>query len=354
MHGLDILLNEIIPAEGPITVARYMALCLEDPDWGYYATREPFGEKGDFITAPEISQIFGELIGIWAADYWLRAGYTWPLRLVELGPGRGSLMADALRAVSALKEFGDAADCHMVESSARLRRQQQSLVQATWHETIDTLPEGAAIYIANEFFDALPIHQFVRSDVGWQERFIAADQGELKWVEADPTEAFQSLPKSRRQGAKHGDILEWCPAGSEICRRLAGRIVSAGGALLIIDYGYSDPAFGDSFQAVQRHRFTDPLAAPGQADLTAHVDFSMLRQGAEGAGATARGPVPQGDFLNRLGIRVRAERLKARATGEQAANIDSAVDRLTSSQQMGQLFKAMAVTGQDSPAPAGF
>jgi SAM-dependent MidA family methyltransferase len=349
-------IKRIIALDGPLPVDRYMALCLGHPAHGYYTTRDPFGADGDFTTAPEISQMFGELIGLWAAEVWRLMGAPHPVQLVELGPGRGTLMADLLRAARVVPGFLAAADGHLIETSPALRaRQAERLssnpVPTAWHTAFSEVPAGPAIVVANEFFDALPVRQYLRTERGWCERLVGlGDGGRLTFgLAAEPD---RRLPDS---GAV-GDVLEWPAVALEIVGDLAARLLAQGGAALVIDYGHSASAFGDTLQAVKRHAFADPLAEPGEADLTVHVDFARLAEAARGGGAAVHGPVPQGDFLRALGIDARAGALQARATPAQAADIESALHRLTDTgpQGMGGLFKAMAISHPNLTALPGF
>ena len=335
------VLARIIRTDGPISLDRYMALCLGHPDHGYYATRDPLGARGDFVTAPEISQMFGELIGAWAAA--LLAGFSGSRKpcLVELGPGRGTLMRDALRA---LRAAGADFDLHLVETSPVLRAlQAERLADASpaFHDGVASLPEAPLLVIANEFFDALPARQFVRGPRGWCERRVG--------LNADGALAFGLDPEPDPQiaaDAPEGAVLTVPSAALAALRDLARRLVRDGGALLAIDYGHGRPGFGDTLQAVAGHRFVDPLARPGEADLTVHVDFSAMARAAAAEGALVHGPVSQRDFLLGLGLEQRAARLKARASADQAAAIDAAVARLTDPDPrgMGALFKALGVS----------
>ncbi|GJD59769.1 class I SAM-dependent methyltransferase [Methylobacterium dankookense] len=340
----------LIRETGPIGIDRYMALCLAHPVHGYYRTRDPLGPRGDFTTAPEISQMFGELIGIWIALVREAMGAPERLTLVELGPGRGTLASDALRALGSAA-CGARFDLHLVETSPTLRAAQGSALQAhapTWHEGIDTLPEGPAIVIANEFFDCLPVRQFQRTAGGWCERVVGLDGDRLAFgLAPEPASEITAL-------GPEGVLMTVPGAGLDLMRRLARRLAAQGGALLAIDYGHARPGFGDTLQALARHAFVDPLADPGGADLTAHVDFSALGRAASAEGAAVHGPVDQRDFLRAMGLDARAERLKAKADAAQAAAIDAARTRLTDPGRrgMGSLFKAMGVAAPGLPLPA--
>jgi SAM-dependent MidA family methyltransferase len=365
MTPLGVWLREIIAAEGPISVERFMGLCLQHPVHGYYTTRMPFGRAGDFVTAPEISQMFGELVGLWAAQVWRDHGAPSAISLVELGPGRGTMMADILRATRIAPGFHDALAVHLVETSPVLESvQRQALARAggptpTWHASLDTLPEGPAIILANEFFDALPVCHYVRGARGWHERQVGlgGDGAFAFGVAPEPVAlaGTAGLEWADLDGAPPGAILEIGHAARATTSRLAGRIARQGGALLVCDYGHVESGIGETLQAIEGHAFADPLAAPGRADLTAHVDFALMRQAAEAAGAAVHGPVTQGAWLRRLGIVARAEALKARATTAQARAIEAALDRLAGSEKgMATLFKVLALTKRDAPAPPGF
>ncbi len=355
MSALGEELRVMIAEDGPMSVERFMHLALQHPRHGYYTTRVPFGRAGDFVTAPDVSQMFGELVGLWAAQTWLDLGAPQGLSLVELGPGRGTMMADALRATRAVPGFLDGATLHLVETSSVLREEQArrlaaSGVAPTWHQGIETLPEGPAILLANEFFDALPVRQYLRGAAGWHERQVGlGPDGCLMFGAAAEPLALDVPP------AQPGTLLEVGHAARAVAARLAGRIARDGGAFLALDYGHARTGFGETLQAMRAHAFVDPLAAPGEADLTAHVDFAALRGAAEGAGARAWGPVPQGAWLERLGIGARASALQARATPAQAEAIAAALARLTAPQSsMATLFKAFAVTQTGATPPPGF
>ena len=364
MTPLETTIRDIIAREGPIPISRYMELCLSDPTHGYYMTRDPLGVAGDFITAPEISQMFGELIGLWAAAVWQTYPARAELHLIELGPGRGTLMADMLRVARIVPGFADALRVHLVETSPALRRQQQAVLAAfdvpiTWHDGVDDLPWAPFVVIANEFFDALPIEQAVKVPGGWRRRCIGIDGDHLAFT-LDPEIIWcdeEKLPPPLRAAAP-GAVLEW---RSEAIPRHLARRASAFGTVLVIDYGYAGSAIGDTLQAVANHRFVDPLDRPGEADLTAHVDFSALRRAATSEGAASEnavvyGPLTQGAFLRRLGIEERARKLKAGGRAEQAATIDAALARLTEGGPtgMGELFKVMAIAHPAIPPPPGF
>lgn len=355
MAGVEAGLKRLIAANGPITIAQFMTEALMHPEEGYYTTGAPFGAAGDFITAPEVSQMFGELLGLWAVDYWQRAGSPKPVNLVELGPGRGTLMADFLRAARTVPAFPEAATLHLVETSPRLKDQQQkTLADAPlaphWHDRLMDVPDGPMILIANEFFDCLPIQQFEFRQGAWRERRVGLDEnGDFIFVLAPGTP-----PAPPEVPPEDSAIREISPAALSLMGEIAERIQANGGAALIIDYGYDRPGFGDTFQAVKGHAYADPLAEPGKADLTAHVDFGLLARTAREAGAAVFGPAPQGAFLENLGIETRARALKERADDRQRQEIDTALHRLTDGDQMGTLFKVLAVTSPEAPPPAGF
>ncbi len=347
-----------IAADCPISLERFRTLALLQPCYGYYRTRRPIGAEGDFITAPEIHQMFGELIGLWVVEVWRQMGEPSPFFLVELGPGRGTLMADLLRAAKVRPAFLQAAHIHLVEASEALmdvQRETLAGAKITWHRAIEDIPDGPAIIVANEFFDALPIRQYVSTGQGLCERVVGLDAaGELCFGLA-PTGA----PASSH--AAQGAIIEVGAAAQAAMRTLAARLASVPGALLAIDYGYAQPGAGDTLQALQKHQPDDPLRAPGEADLTAHVDFSALTRAAQAEGAAVYGPVSQGKFLARLGIFERATMLKRNATETQSAAIDAGLARLAlpgpesgPNASMAELFKVLAIISPDLPAPPGF
>lgn len=330
---------------GPIPLGQYMA----EANAHYYASRDPLGAAGDFTTAPEIHQMFGEMIGIWLADLRARAGATDAV-YVELGPGRGTLARDALRV---LAQAGGMPDVHLVEGSPALRAKQAAAVpSAAFHEDIDTLPaDRPLLVVANEFFDALPLRQLVRTARGWRERMVGLAGEQLVPVAGDrPMDA--AVPPELTDAAQ-GAILETNPAATAIMRTLAQRIAAQGGAILALDYGFARLAHGSTFQALARHARADPFAAPGTADLTAHVDFGALAAAAARAGLRIDGIAPQGAFLLALGMGHRAAALAERWPGE-AASIDAAFTRLTAPEAMGTLFKALAAVHPAWPSGAGF
>ncbi len=312
----------------------------------YYATRDPLGVRGDFTTAPEISQMFGELVGAWIADLWGRSGAP-AVDYVELGPGRGTLAADALRVMG---KAGLTPPVHFVETSPVLRAEQAKQVpSAEWCIDLVGLPDTSPlIVVANEFFDALPIRQLVRTDEGWRERLVACQ--DLLFLPVVGNTIFDPIVPPHLRDAANGSIIETSPAGVATMRALAQRIVAQGGAALIVDYGYEGPAIGDTLQAVRGHATANPFEEPGEADLTAHVDFATLSEAARAEGATVHGPVSQGNFLRALGIDARAATLST--TG--GADVLVARDRLVEDGQMGDLFGVIAITAPGWPVPAGF
>jgi SAM-dependent MidA family methyltransferase len=346
---------------GPMPVRQFMAHCLTHPQHGYYMTRDPLGRAGDFVTSPEISQMFGELIGLWAVAAWELMGQPDNVRLVELGPGRGTMMLDALRAAQVVPAFRQAVVLHLVELSPALRERQQQAFAALdapvmWHQSFDEVPDGPAIILANEFFDALPVNQAIKQFNGWYERVVEADvDGNLKFgIANDLLPLFEQLVPAALRDAPIGSIYEW--RGDNLPLAVGRRLAQQGGTALIIDYGYDKTAAGETLQAVMGHGYVDPLAAPGEADLTAHVDFQAFADAADSMGANVFGPITQATFLRRLGIEKRVEMLRALAPPEKAAEIDGAVKRLTAEgpKEMGTLFKVLAITNSSIGKIAGF
>ncbi len=338
-----------IAATGPISIAEYMAICLLHPEHGYYTTRQPLGRDGDFITAPEISQMFGELIGLCLAQAWLDQGAPSPVAVVELGPGRATLMADLLRATAQVLGFAAAAEVHLVEASPTLRAEQAArLSDATWHDTVETLPQMPTLLVANEFFDALPVRQFLRNGAGWRERQVGLQDGALAFGLSAPMPP-ETLP-DRIEDTQEGDLVETRPSAEPIAAAIGRRIADNGGAALLIDYG-TWHSLGDTFQAVAGHEKVDPLAAPGAADLTAHVAFDEIARAA--APAVAVPLTPQGAFLSRLGLAQRTEALAKGLTGDALKTHLSAARRLTDPDQMGNLFQVLGLTPPGAPPLAG-
>lgn len=343
------LLMDRIAHAGPMGLNDYMAECLLHPEHGYYTTQTPFGAQGDFITAPEISQIFGELLGLCLAQAWLDQGSCPRFTLAELGPGRGTLMADILRATRHVTGFHQAAHIHLIEASPQLRAMQHAALpqfNPTWGDDISTLPDGPLFLVANEFFDALPIRQFRRKADLWCETLVGANQDGLFFGQSAPKPAVSG----RLNDTKQGDIIEICPAAGPIMAEIARRIARFGGAGLIIDYGGWN-GIGDTFQAMSAHQYVSPLAAPGMADLTAHVDFAALAQGATPLRCNY---TTQGAFLTRLGIGQRAAQLGKSLDQDRLSAHMRATNRLTAATEMGELFKVLGLVSQSAPPLAGF
>jgi len=350
-----------IALAGPMPVAEFMGLCLGHPQHGYYVTHDPIGASGDFTTSPEISQMFGELVGLWTAAVWRQMGAPADLRLIELGPGRGTMMADMLRAANVMREFRQGLQVHLIESSpALVARQKQTLakldVPLAWHDNLADVPDGPAIIVANEFFDALPINQAVKQADGWHERVIGVDaQDKFTFALApEPLKFFaQTLPPQVRM-AEVGSLYEWRADTQAL--EVGRRVVRGGGAALIIDYGHVDSMVGDTFQALRGQRKADPLVGPGLSDVTAHVDFQAIGSAAESIGARVHGPLDQATFLRRLGIEQRAVNLRAVAPPDKAKAVDVALARLTAggAAGMGALFKAVGLSAPAIGTLPGF
>ena len=344
--SLEDELKARIATSGPLTIAEYMADCLLHPTFGYYATRDPLGQSGDFITAPEISQMFGELVGLCLAQAWMDRGAPDRIVLAELGPGRGTLMADMLRATRRVPGFHDALEVHLVEASPVLRKRQTEAVPAavTHHDTFDTVPEAPLFLVANEFFDALPIRQFLRDGPSWRERVIGLQDDALVLGLSDRTNP-EALT-DRLTDTTEGDIVELCPSAAPLAADIGRRITEHGGVGLIVDYG-DWRSLGDTLQAVKGHEAADLLGTPGSADLTAHVDFEVIAQACAPAITTRL--TPQGIFLERLGITQRAQALAQSLKGDALETHIAAHRRLTHPDEMGTLFKAIAIIEKDSP-----
>jgi NADH dehydrogenase [ubiquinone] 1 alpha subcomplex assembly factor 7 len=358
---LELEIRKRIRLAGPMPVRQFMTLCLTHPDYGYYTTRDPLGAGGDFITSPEISQVFGELIGLWAASAWHQMGQPENVRLIELGPGRGTMLMDAMRAAQVVPAFRQAIVLHLIEVNPKLReRQQQALgtldVPSMWHESFDEVPEGPAIILANEFFDALPINQAIKQFNGWYERVIETDQDDnlVFGIANEIIPLFDQLVPAAVRDAPVGAIYEW--RTDNLALGIGQRVARERGAALIIDYGHTKSGAGETLQAVGGHAFVNPLISPGEVDLTAHVDFEAITLAAESMGARTHGPVDQTKLLRNLGIEKRAAALKAYASPEKAAEIDVATQRLLGETRtgMGKLFKAIAITHSDLKTVPGF
>lgn len=363
MRTLAERLHRRIEREGPISLSDYMASVLTEPQGGYYSVRDPLGQKGDFTTAPEISQMFGELLGLWAVALWEGLGRPDPITLIELGPGRGTLLTDALRAQRLAPEFLGALQLALVEASPHLMAAQQARLAdvapdlpATWYRNLGEVPDGPMVLFANEFFDALPVKQFQMTSAGWAERLVGSAPSGAGFVFVlGPPAALNAerLPPALRN-APEGQIAEVSPAALSTMSEIARRVTVAPGGALIIDYGPAETTLGPTLQAIRAHRHHDPLSEPGSADLSAHVDFQSLAAVACNGKADLYGPVPQGVFLAHLGIEQRAERLARNASSEVAAAVGAALRRLTDPEEMGSLFKALALVSPGSPSPPGF
>lgn len=339
-----------IKVDGPITVADFMTECLLHPSLGYYTTQNPIGASGDFITAPEISQMFGEIIGLCLAQAWLDQGTPTPFTLLELGPGRGTLMSDILRATRSIPGFHCAAEVYLLEASARMRtHQQETLAGTTLHfvDDIEQVPDQPLWCIANEFFDALPVRQFQRAQAGWREKSVGQENGKLVFGRGPILP--QAALDHRLEDSGVGDIVEWVPAAGPICAAIGRRITAQGGAALIIDYG-DWRSKGDTLQAVRAHAYAPVLDDPGKNDLTAQVDFEALAMAAPCAHTQL---TPQGLFLERLGITQRAQSLASKLEGDTRAAHIFAHRRLTHPDEMGNLFKILGLYPRGTPPPAG-
>ena len=344
--SLGDIFRRLIAATGPISLMHYMG----EANTRYYASRDPLGLAGDFVTAPEISQMFGELIGLWLADMWIRAGREEPVHYVELGPGRGTLAKDALRTAA---RYGLEPQIHFVEASTALKDIQLATVPgAQWHHDLSTVPPyGPILLVANEFLDALPVRQLVKTDADWRERMVVPEGERFACVAG--SQPMDPIVPERRRAAAPGTIYEVCPGAAATVYEVAGRLVEQGGAALLIDYGHDSARDGSTLQAVRNHLKVDPFTQPGEADLTAHVDFAALALIAQSRGCKWLGTVPQGRWLRELGIEARAEALAAHAP-EHGAAVHGAKDRLIGEGQMGLLFKVMGLTSPAWPGGVGF
>jgi NADH dehydrogenase [ubiquinone] 1 alpha subcomplex assembly factor 7 len=344
--------------EGPLTIAGYMAMALHDPEGGYYATRDPIGAAGDFTTAPEISQIFGELIGLWCAELWQRIGRPDPVILAELGPGRGVLMSDVVRAADTVPQFRRALRIHLVDASPVLRAEQKRRLgdaRPIWLDRIEDLPDGEMLLIANEFLDALPIRQLVRTGSGWSERMVTlGPEGELAFVDGPESPALSLLVPDSLRAGQPVTVVEICPTALALAGALGARLSRQQGAALFIDYGHFPSVPGATLRAVSRHRPTSALAAPGRVDLSADVDFAAFAEAARRGGADTYGPVTQGRFLTALGAGLRLASLSVRATPSQRRALESGFRRLVDCGEMGDRFKVMALVSPELAPPPGF
>lgn len=359
---LEERLVKLIKDHGPIRVGDYMADALTHPQHGYYSTQQAIGAAGDFTTSPEISQVFGELIGSWLVHAWAEMGAPSAFNLVEMGPGRGTLMADILRVAKVRPRFLEAVHVYMIESSGRLRYHQkrwlhETGVRITWADRLEDVPAGPLLIVANEFFDCLPIRQFVRTadkdGRPWRERLVGlTDDEQLAFVLSDARFADQpGMPP----GAQPEDIYETCAAALDVVAEISHRFREHKGRALIIDYGHGRSGFGDTFQAMRHHAHWPVLHKPGLADVTAHVDFAALARRARREDVRADGPVMQRDFLARLGLRVRLDALLGSVDDETTKEaVRSAALRLVEPDGMGQLFKVMAISPMGVSAPPGF
>ena len=353
MTNAEQALRRLISHQGPVPVSCFMAEAMAHPRHGYYADGGRIGAAGDFITAPEISQMFGELIGLWLVDLWRRAGAPTPFRLVELGPGRGTLMADALRAARLDSGFTAGAELHLVEINRELRALQARALAGhapRWHDNLQTVPEGAILLVANEFLDALPVRQFLRAGGGWRERLVGLAGGGFEF-RAGPDLPPTGLAATARATVGEGAIIELGPAREALVADIALRIRAGGVGALLIDYGPRAAVPGDTLRAVKAHRHHPTLDSVGEADLSADVDFAATTRAAEAEGARVWGPVGQGNWLRALGIDARTECL---ADAGDPAAVQRARDRLCDDEEMGARFQVLALALADGPAPAGF
>jgi len=362
MTALEAYLIKLIKAQGPLSIAAYMAEALGNKTHGYYMKQDPFGQGGDFTTAPEISQMFGEIIGLWLGTNWITMNCPEKIHLIELGPGRGTLMQDAVRAMKAIPGLLDSTQLHLVEMSPALRKIQQKNLQdypsPQWHDRINDALEQAdgqpILLIANEFFDALPVRQFQKRTGGWHERLICLDVSEKLALQLAPAPISEQLIPALYHRAETGAIVEISAIAETILAQIAEYIKIYGGAALIIDYGHDSHGTGDTLQAVKTHSYQDILSQPGDVDLTCHVNFQRLKEIAQLSNLKIFGPIGQGAFLNAMAIKARSDILCAAATEQQKNDIHAALHRLTHDEAMGQIFKVMALCGNDLVDVAGF
>ncbi|MCX7281509.1 MAG: SAM-dependent methyltransferase [Alphaproteobacteria bacterium] len=349
----------LVEAQGPMSVAQFMTIALLDPKDGYYPNREAIGAAGDFITAPEVSQMFGEMIGLWLVQVWADQGCPKNPRLVELGPGRGTLMADILRTAAVAPEFLADLDVVMIEASPVMQAQQADKLRGlgadlSWQAQFDDhLGDRPLFLVANEFFDALPVRQYVKTDRGWCERMVTALDGALQFALA-PVPAPKTSVPAGREAAPDGGVFETSHASTALAEEISCIIATKGGAGLILDYGYGEAAgFSETLQAVSGHRFAEVLYDPGQGDISAHVDFAALAAAGKRGGTSVFGPTTQGMFLANIGITERAEQLM-KANPESSRDLLTAIERLIGNDQMGQLFKVLAFAPSSITDMPGF
>jgi len=355
---LDIIRRRIAQ-QGPMDLGEYMSLCLGHPQHGYYVTRDPLGVDGDFTTAPEISQLFGEMIGVWLADLWIKMGKPPECILLECGPGRGTLMSDIMRATKSVPGFHSAMKIHLLEMSPVLRNRQSEVLanyETQWIDDLNALDSAIPVLlVANEFLDALPIRQLVRKDGAWLERVIGLDDNDTlcPGLKAADQTLINHLPLAQISDEEEG-VFEISPVLNHFINFVDILLKKQRGAALFIDYGYAHTCSGETLQAMKGHRFANPFDTPGLCDLTAHIDFENIARLAKADGVAVHGPATQRTFLQALGIELRAERLKSGAKPDQIASIDSGLNRLIDTQQMGILFKVMALCHDPKITPAGF
>ena len=357
MNPLEKIIQKKVKEKGPIALSEYMSLALTHPLYGYHMKKDPLGRNGDFITAPEISQVFGELIGLWAASTWKQMSKPQLTHLIECGPGRGTLMGDFLRATKLMANFRSTINLHLLETSPVLKKRQQGLLKTSspaWHKNMRTVPPGPTILIANEFLDSLPVQQVMKTTNGWVERLIGLKNDKLVFVEGKPIKTEQLISWNIPINAKVGAIFEISHSNIEFAEQVCTRLDYNSGYALIIDYGYWESNGMETFQGVRKHSFADPMACPGDIDLTTHVNFGVLASYVRDRGHTAAGPISQATFLKRLGVRERTKLLIRNAPQTKAAQIAAGTERLTDPKQMGKLFKAMVIMRNGSPLPAGF
>jgi NADH dehydrogenase [ubiquinone] 1 alpha subcomplex assembly factor 7 len=349
--SLEDHIKNLIAKNGAISIAQFMEEALANPQYGYYQKQDPFGKAGDFVTAPEISQIFGEMIGIWVASVWQSMGSI-PIALAELGPGRGTLMQDLLRGTKHIPGFHRNIKVHMVETSPTLQQiQKEKLgftgVEIKWHKDISSLPDIPTIIIANEFFDALPIHQYIETENGWSEKLVGIQNDKLAFM-------LSSDNLELGHDAQIGAVLETSPVTINIVEQLSKHIASYGGAMMVVDYGYAHCGYKDTLQSVKNHQYHDILEDVGNADITAHVDFSSIAETAKKSGINASDVITQNALLLALGIEIRKQALLKNASEKQKDDIISATDRLINPDAMGTLFKAITLYNKNLPLPVGF